>query len=70
MAKAIAPLNWNTDKIWFGLRRIDRTASKQSSFTHKKRSNPPTEQERFLPTAKSLNYISAIGALQQAKVTN
>lgn len=26
--------------------------------------------ERFLPTAKSLNYISAIGALQQAKVTN
>lgn len=26
--------------------------------------------ERFLPTAKSLNYISAIGALQQAKLTN
>ena len=26
--------------------------------------------ERFLPKAKSLNYISAIGALQQAKLTN
>jgi branched-chain amino acid aminotransferase len=26
--------------------------------------------ERFLPTAKTLNYISAIGALQQAKLTN
>lgn len=26
--------------------------------------------ERFLPTAKSLNYISAIGALQKAKLTN
>jgi branched-chain amino acid aminotransferase len=26
--------------------------------------------ERFLPTAKTLNYISAIGALQQAKITN
>lgn len=26
--------------------------------------------ERFIPTAKSLNYISAIGALQQAKLTN
>lgn len=26
--------------------------------------------ERFLPTAKSLNYISAIGALQQAKLTH
>lgn len=26
--------------------------------------------ERFIPRAKSLNYISAIGALQQAKLTN
>jgi branched-chain amino acid aminotransferase len=26
--------------------------------------------ERFIPKAKSLNYISAIGALQQAKQTN
>lgn len=26
--------------------------------------------ERFLPSAKSLNYISAIGALQQAQLTN
>ena len=26
--------------------------------------------ERFFPKAKSLNYISAIGALQQAKLTN
>jgi len=26
--------------------------------------------ERLLPTAKSLNYISAIGALQEAKLTN
>ena len=26
--------------------------------------------ERSIPTAKSLNYISAIGALQQAKLTN
>lgn len=26
--------------------------------------------ERFIPKAKSLNYISAIGALQQAKLTN
>lgn len=28
------------------------------------------QRERFIPTAKSLNYISAIGALQQAKLVN